>query len=103
METKYGTIPQIQWDDYKISLAKAVFLPLPFYENKYDKLDDYFDSLLLQVYGLNEILNYDSKVISVATLLEGAKIELHKTDFNIKHYRKMILDAFNLVKTIGGE
>lgn len=102
METKFGNIPQIQWDDYKISLAKAVFLPLPFYEDKYEKLDDYFDSLLLQIYGLNELLNYDSKVITVITLLEGAKLELHKEDFDMKNYRKSILDAFNLVKTIGG-
>lgn len=103
MKTKFGNIPQIQWDNYKVSLAKAVFLPLPFYEDKYDKLDDYFDSLLLQIYGLNELLNYDRRVVAVITLLEGAKLELHKSDFNIKTYRKSILDAFNLVKTIGGE
>ena len=102
METKFGNIPQIQWDDYKISLAKAVFLPLPFYEDKYEKLDDYFDSLLLQIYGLNELLNHDSKVLTVITLLEGAKLELHKENFDIKIYRKSILDAFNLIKTIGG-
>ena len=101
METKYGKIPQIQWDNYKVSLAKAVFLPLPFYEDGYDKLDDYFDSLLLQVYGLNELLNHDRRVVEVIALLEGAKLELHKEDFNIKTYRKSILDAFNLVKTIG--
>ena len=102
METKFGNIPQIQWDDYKISLAKAVFLPLPFYEDKYEKLDDYFDSLLLQIYGLNELLNHDSKVLTVITLLEGAKLELHKENFDIKIYRKSILDAFNLIKTVGG-
>lgn len=102
METKFGNIPQIQWDNYKISLSKAVFLPLPFYEDHYDKLEEYFDSLLLQLYGLNELLRHHENVITVITLLEGARLELNKEDFNIKVYRKSILDAFNLIKKIGG-
>ena len=102
METKFGNIPQIQWDNYKISLSKAVFLPLPFYEDNYDKLEEYFDSLLLQLYGLNELLQHHENVITVITLLEGARHELHKDDFNVKVYRKSILDAFNLIKKIGG-
>lgn len=102
MDTKFGKIPQIQWDNYKISLAKAVFLPLPFYEDNYEQLEEYFDSLLLQLYGLNELLQCHEDVITVITLLEGAKHELHKKDFNIKVYRKSILDAFNLIKKVGG-
>ena len=103
MMTKFGEIPQIQWDNYKLSLAKAIFLPLPFYEDNYGKIDQYFDSLLLQIYGLNEILNQDEKVISILVLLEGAKLELSKEDFNLTRYRKAILDAYNLAKQIGGE
>lgn len=102
MDTKFGKVPQIQWDNYKVSLAKAVFLPLPFYEDNYEQLEEYFDSLLLQLYGLNELLQYHEDVITVITLLEGARRELHKEDFNIKIYRKSILDAFNLIKKIGG-
>lgn len=99
---KFGNLPAIQWDNYKISLSKAVFLPLPFYEEKYEKLDEYFDSLLLQIYGLNQVLDYNEKVIEVAALLEGARIESKKENCNDKVYRKAILDAFNLVKSFGG-
>lgn len=102
MKTRFGNIPQIQWDNYRLSLAQAVFLPLPFYEDSYEQLEEYFDSLLLQLYGLNELLQYHEDVITIITLLEGARRELHKEDFNVKVYRKSILDAFNLTKKIGG-
>lgn len=103
MMTKFGEIPRIQWKEYKLSLAKAIFLPLPFYEDGYEKIDQYFDSLLLQIYGLNEILNQDEKVITILVLLEGARLELRKEDFELARYRKAILDAYNLAKQIGGE
>ena len=54
------------------------------------------------LYKINEVLKYHEDVMTVITLLEGARHELHKEDFNVKVYRKSILDAFNLVKKIGG-
>lgn len=102
MMTKFGEIPQIQWENYRVSFAKAVFLPLPFYEDGYEKLDEYFDSLLLQIHGLNEYLGNSEKAISIMVLLEGARYELHKEDFDMTQYRKAILDAYNLAKQIGG-
>lgn len=102
MEIKYGTVPTVQWNDHLYSLSKAVFLPLPFKEDGVENVDEYISSLILQLFGFNEMLGENKDVLTVIELLEGAKIELSREEFNYKLYRKAILDAYNLIKRIGG-
>lgn len=102
METKYGNVPTVQWQSHIYSLSQAVFLPLPFKEDDVPYLEEYISSLILQIFGFNELLGNDKDVLSVIELLEGAKHELQKDEFDFKVYRKAILDAYNLMKKIGG-
>ena len=102
METKYGNVPAVQWQSHVYSLSQAVFLPLPFKEENVPYLEEYMSSLILQIFGFNEMLGENKDVLSVIELLEGAKHELSKENFDYKVYRKAILDAYNFMKKIGG-
>lgn len=95
MHYKYGTIPQSQIHSEKERLKKSVFILLPYRENGYELLDQYFDSLLFRINGLNEIFMNQAEIVTLMSLLESAR---HEDDF--KKYRKAILDATALVDSI---
>ena len=95
MHYKYGTIPQSQIHSEKERLKKSVFILLPYRENSYELLDQYFDSLLFRINGLNEIFMNQAEIVTLMSLLESAR---HEDDF--KKYRKAILDATALVDSI---
>ena len=84
METKFGNIPQIQWDDYKISLAKAVFLPLPFYEDKYEKFS-HFKSRVLDT-AVNEINRVTLYHINYTYIKKGKLIDSIKFFINMSYH-----------------
>ena len=95
MVYKYGTLPSIQIQKEKERLKDAIFILLPYKEDNYQFLDEYFVSLQQRICGLNHLLGGQVKVLNLMEVLEAARYE---TDF--KHYRKAILDACSLVDEI---
>jgi hypothetical protein len=61
------------------------------------------DNVLTWFSGLNVALNYPPALVKVISLLEAAKTEYERPDFDFGKYRKLILDAGNEVLKIGGE
>lgn len=100
METHYGYFSEKQMLDYKERLHSSIHWLLRYKEQNYDHLNEYFDSLLLQISGLNALLEYPSEFVTLFSLLQGARLELNKEPFNLHAYRKAILDAHTVVDKI---
>ena len=91
----YTEVPPNQIAAEKSHLISAIFKLLPYKEDGYDFLDNYFESVLQQLIGFNKVSGYQPVTLSVINLLEYARQE---DDF--KKYRKAVLDACGMVKLI---
>jgi hypothetical protein len=91
----YTEVPPNQIAAAKTHLISAIFKLLPYKEDGYDFLDNYFESVLQQLIGFNKVSGYQPVTLSVINLLEYARQE---DDF--KKYRKAVLDACGMVKLI---
>lgn len=97
IKTLYGEFSDEQMRDYKKHLHNRIHWLLIYKEETYDKLDDYFSSILFQLFGLNELLGYPETLVSLVSILEAARLESLKDECNFKKYRKAILDAHSLI------
>ena len=91
----YKEIPPSQIAAEKQYFISAIYKLLPYRENKYKYLDNYFESVLQQLIGFNKISGLQPEVITIMSLLEYARGE-----DNDSKYRKAILDACGMVKLI---
>ena len=91
----YIEVPPCQIAAEKKYLTSAIYKLLPYKEDSYDCLDNYFESVLQQLTGFNKITGSQSVTVTIISLIEYARQE---SDF--KKYRKAILDACGMVKLI---
>ena len=91
----YTEIPPNQIAAEKSYLLSAIFKLLPYKENGYENLNNYFESVLQRLIGFNKISGFQPEVITVMSLLEYARQEN-----NYDKYRKAILDACGLMGQI---
>jgi hypothetical protein len=91
----YEEIPSSQIAAEKQYFVSAIFKLLPYKQNNYEFLDNYFESVLQRLIGFNKISGFQPEVITIMSLLEYARGENDD-----KKYRKAILDACGLVERI---
>lgn len=97
---------QEQIIEAKKDMRKKIFFLLlmkdPYNERDFEHIDAtrVFDSTIAKINGYNEILLYPTEMISVMALLEAARLELQKKEFNFRVYRKLVLDAGSEVDKI---
>ena len=91
----YTEVPPSQIAAEKQYFMSAIFKLLPYKQNEYKYLDNYFGSVLQRLIGFNKISGYQPAVITIISLIEYAR---HESDF--QEYRKAILDACGMVKLI---
>ena len=89
-------VPPNQIAAEKQYLISAIYKLLPYKEDSYEFLDNYFESVLQQLTGFNKISGYQPATVTIISLIEYARQE--NNDF--KKYRKAILDACGMVKLI---
>lgn len=92
---KLNEVPPSQIAAEKEYFLSAIFKLLPYKQDEYANLDNYFESVLQQLSGFNTIVGYQPQILTIISLLEYARQE---NDF--KKYRKAILDACGMVKLI---
>lgn len=97
MQHKYGSFSENQMSDYKKKLHNSIHWLLVYKENDYKLLDEYFNTTLLKLNAMNELLSYPNDIVSLYETLEAARMVLNSNDFNFKTYRKLILDAHSLI------
>lgn len=91
----YSEAPPNQIAVEKKHFISAIYKLLPYKEDNYEYLDNYFESVLQRLIGFNKISGFQPEVITIMSLLEYARGE---NDFS--KYRKAVLDACGLVELI---
>ena len=91
----YTEVPPCQIAAEKKYLLSAIYKLLPYKEDSYEFLDNYFESVLQRLVGFNKLSGFQPEVVTIMSLIEYARGE---DDF--KKYRKAILDACGLVKLV---
>ena len=91
----YKEIPPSQIAAEKKYIRSAIFKLLPYKEERYEYLDNYFSSVLQLLKGFNEISGNQPEVVSIISKIAYAR---KAEDFD--DYRKAILDACGMVEHI---
>ena len=91
----YAEVPPSQIAAEKKYIISAIYKLLPYKENSYKYLNNYFESVLQRLIGFNKLSGEQPEVLTIMSLVEYARQE---DDF--KKYRKAILDACGLVELI---
>ena len=91
----YAEISPSQIAAEKKYFQSAIFKLLPYKQESYDYLDNYFESVLQRLIGFNKISGEQPELITIMSLLEYARNE---NDYS--KYRKAILDACIMVELI---
>lgn len=91
----YAEIPSNQIAAEKQYLMSAIYKLLPYKEDGYEYLQNYFESVLQQLIGFNKISGAQPETLTIISLLEYARQE---DDF--AKYRKAVLDACGMIKFI---
>ena len=92
----YAEMPYNQIAAEKKYIRSAIYKLLPYKEEKYEYLDNYFNSVLQLLKGFNVVSGNQPEVISIISKIAYARDEAK--DF--QDYRKAILDACGLVERI---
>ena len=91
----YTEMPPSQIAAEKIYIRSAIFKLLPYKEESYEYLNEYFGSVLQLLKGFNKISGNQPEMVSIIS-----KIEYARDVENFQEYRKAILDACGLVERI---
>jgi hypothetical protein len=91
----YEELPPSQIAAEKKYIRSAIFKLLPYKEEKYEFLDNYFGSVLQLLKGFNEISGEQPEVVSIIS-----KVAYARKAEDFEDYRKAILDACGMVDRI---
>ena len=91
----YTELPPGQISAEKKYIQSAIYKLLPYREESYKYLDNYFGSVLQLLKGFNKISGNQPEVVSIISKIAYAQ---EVEDF--KEYRKAILDACGMVEHI---
>jgi hypothetical protein len=91
----YTAMPSNQIAAEKKYIRSAIFKLLPYKEENYEYLDNYFGSVLQLLKGFNDVSGHQPEMISIISKIAYAR---QAEDFN--DYRKAILDACGMVELI---
>lgn len=91
----YTEIPPSQIAAEKKYIRSAIFKLLPYKEERYEYLDNYFGSVLQLLKGFNKISGNQPEMASIISKIAYAR---DTEDFD--EYRKAILDACGMVERI---
>ena len=92
----YTEIPSSQIAAEKVYLRSAIFKLLPYKEENYEYLDNYFNSVLQLLKGFNKVSGNQPEMVSIISKIAYAQYEAK----NFQDYRKAILDACGMVEHI---
>lgn len=97
---KYGEFADMQISEAKEYIRKRIFFLLLVAEDlgtreKFPDIDlsQAHESVMWRISGLNELLLEPPCLVHALSLLEEAKNNLIKDEFDFRKYRKLILDA----------
>lgn len=105
MEYLYGSFSSKQMEQAKKQMHSMIHWLLIYKEQNYDpdKLDRYFNTVLLRLSGFNELLEYPETLVELISNLQAARTMAKAKLFQFADYRKLILDSHTLIdRCFGG-
>ncbi len=108
MKHLYGDFQDEQFEGYLQRLHKKLFWLILYKDpqtmEKYNTIDFdvYFQNLMKEINGLNELLFYPTEIVEIMALLQAAFNEVRSPQYSWQVYRKFVLDAHALVDRIKG-
>lgn len=109
MKHLYGTFTSEQIAETKKSLHKNVHWLLVYKDPENNGMFDHidvdgcFESILLRIAGMNELLGEQPVLVSILSILQSARNANNIEPFCFQTYRKLILDAHSLIDRIKEE
>lgn len=102
IETKYGSYSEPQVEAFKEKLHKWIHWCLVYAEIGETDAEvlSYIFKTQKKLNGLNDILLDDPKVVEIMTLIESARIEFENHRKKTHLFRKLILDAHDVIDEI---
>jgi len=109
IDHKYGSFQTEQFNEYIKQLHKKIHWLLLYKDPKMTELypemtseafKKYFDNVMCEISGLNDLLFYPPQICAIMCLLQGAILLTEQEDFDFSVYRKRILDAHMLIDKI---
>ncbi|UGO46279.1 hypothetical protein PQE74_gp196 [Bacillus phage vB_BanS_Chewbecca] len=90
---------------YLNSVVNSVFKILPLFEEKNIGVDTYIESLLFELYGLNEAVNVEHsyEYISLLSTLESVRTEIGKEISRKATVKREIFKCINIIKNMVGK
>ena len=99
MKSKYGAnIEDKVLIDYFVMLVGRIYKMLPMLEKNDESLDSYFQSLMSEIAGGNQLILQDKYFLKLLFLLES--LEMAKKENDYKLYRSYIFKCTNLCQRI---
>lgn len=90
---------------YLNSVVNSVFKILPLFEEKNVGVDTYIESLLFELYGLQEAVNveHSSEYISLLSTLESIRAEIGRENSRKSTVKREIFKCINIIKNMVGK
>lgn len=103
---KYGSFTETQIDEYKKKLHKKIHWLLLYKDPNIQRDEEvnfqqYYFWLMKSISGANSLLRYPNEMVELLSVLQEARKESYKEDFDFGIFRKLILDAHSIVDRIG--
>ncbi|MFQ3543650.1 hypothetical protein Q7A53_06160 [Halobacillus rhizosphaerae] len=90
---------------YLNQVVNNVFKILPLFEEENVGVKTYIESLLFELYGLEEVIKLDQsfEYVSLLSTLESIKKEIYKKDSKKKIIKRETFKCLNLIKNLIGK
>lgn len=90
---------------YLNSVINSVFKILPLYEEKNVGVITYVESLLFELYGLEEAIDMEHsyEYVSLLSTLESVKKEVSKTESKKSVVKREVFKCINIIKNMVGK
>lgn len=87
------------------SIVNSVFKVLPLYEEQNVGLKAYIESLLFELYGLQNIIeiNHSHEYLSLLSTLESIKVEIKSENGKKSIVKREVFKSINIVKNMVGK
>lgn len=83
----------MQFDEFKKRMHSWIHWGLIYADEKSDQLDEYLQKILVKINALNELLEYNEKVVEIMVNLEAARVEYAEKGKKTSLFRRLILEA----------
>lgn len=100
MKIRYGVLPDADFDLYKKRLHSLIHWLLVYADENNPCLDSYFQKVQVKLAGLSSLMENDSSIVELMILVESARVLAEAKNYNSRMYKKLILDAHEIIERI---